>query len=224
MICAGSVATFVPVDSENRVCGGRRACAADRVACWRAAPAAATLAMVLAYPDPPLDDGSVVLRRWEPRDVDCVRLAGTDPRIPRGTSVPAVFSPSEGLAFIQRQWDRQTAGEGLSLAIEPLAGEGAVGLLVALLRPQPDVVGLGYWIIPDARGHGHAGRAVRLLSRWLLDQTPTRRVEALVEPENGPSRRTLERCGFHEEGRLRSYLDGRHDAIMYSLIAGDCVE
>jgi len=36
----------------------------------------------LQYPDPPLADGRIGLRMWQEGDVDCVRLASTDPLIP----------------------------------------------------------------------------------------------------------------------------------------------
>lgn len=177
--------------------------------------------MVIDYPTPELCDDFVRLRPWELRDVECVRLASSDPRIPRGTSVPAAFSPSEGVAFIERQWARHDDREGLSLAIEELASQDAVGLIVALLRPQPHVIGLGYWIVPPARGNAYAVHAILLLAPWLLLHTEARRVEALVEPDNTASRRSLERCGFQHEGRLRSYLDGRQDMDMYSLVKSD---
>ena len=66
--------------------------------------------MDLAYPDPPLVDLVVRLRTWEMRDLDCVRQAALDPRIPAGTSVPAAFSASEGAAFIERQQRRMVGG------------------------------------------------------------------------------------------------------------------
>src|SRR4051794_40132897 len=62
--------------------------------------------MDLAYPDPELTDGVVRLRPWSEDDLDCVREAATDPRISAGTTVPAVFTPEEGLAFIGRQRQR----------------------------------------------------------------------------------------------------------------------
>lgn len=174
-----------------------------------------------SYPAPDLTDGVVRLRRWEHRDRERVRLAATDPRIPRGTSVPAVYSEAEGIAFIERQWGRQADGEGLSLAVEAATRCEAVGIIVALFRPQSGVVGLGYWVVPPERGHGYAGRAVGLLATWILNETAMSRVEACVEPDNPASRRTLEQCAFQEEGCLRSYLDGKYDAIMYSLLRAD---
>ena len=159
---------------------------------------------MLSYPEPPLKDGVVQLRRWEHRDLPCVEAASTDPRIPADTTVPAVFTEAEGLAYIERQWHRQSGGEGLPLAVEHIERGLAVGFIVLLYRHQPRVLGLGYWVIPPARGHGLAQRAVRLLVPWVLGLGPVNRVEALVEPSNLASLRTIEGAGFQREGLLRA--------------------
>lgn len=177
--------------------------------------------MELGYPSPDLCDGIVRLRRWEYRDLNCVRLAATDQRIPHGTSVPAVYTDDEGIAFIDRQRHRQERAEGLSLAIEPVATPEASGLIAALFRSQPGVVGLGYWVVPPERGRQLARHAIGLLSRWLLTEGPIIRVEALVAPDNHPSRRSVAACGFSIEGRLRSYLGDQQDVLVYSLVRSD---
>lgn len=176
---------------------------------------------MLDYPAVELSDSVVRLRRWESRDLECVRLAATDSRIPRGTTVPAIYTEAEGRAFIERQHRRQEDGEGLSFCIEPKATGAAAGLIAALRRPQPGVVGLGYWIIPGERCRGYAAHAICLLAPWLLTDGAAGRVEALVTPDNGPSARSLESCGFQAEGVLRSYLDGTHDVVVYSLVGSD---
>lgn len=68
------------------------------------------------------------------------------------------------VAFIHRQWDRRDADVGLSLAIEEHSSGDAVGMIGAFHRPQPHVVGLGYWIVPPARGHHFAQRAIALFA------------------------------------------------------------
>jgi RimJ/RimL family protein N-acetyltransferase len=178
----------------------------------------------LRDPAPELCDDVVRLRRWRETDVDCVRQAATDPRIPVTTTVPAVFSPAGGLAFIHRQWRRAEDGEGLSLAVADAATGEALGLCWLALRPQPGVVGLGYWIVPTARGRGLSARAARLAAAWALDRAGMARVEAWVEPDNLASQHVLESAGFTREGVLRSFLafgDGRTDAIVFSFIAAD---
>jgi RimJ/RimL family protein N-acetyltransferase len=178
----------------------------------------------LSYPDPPLTDGPVVLRRWAETDLACVEEASRDPRIPEGTTVPARFTTDEGLAWIERQWKRADEGDGLSLAIADARSHAALGAIVLLLRRQPGTAELGYWLIESARGRGVGSRAVALVARWALTDGGLDRLEALVVPENLASQRVLERAGFRREGHLRSYLvfgTRREDALIYSLLPSD---
>jgi RimJ/RimL family protein N-acetyltransferase len=179
---------------------------------------------VLSYPEPPLSDGVVVLRRWVESDIGCVEEASHDPSIPEGTTVPAKFTPAEGLAWIERQWGRADNGEGLSLAITDAGSGEALGAVVLLFRRPPHTAEIGYWLIPRARARGLGSRAVALLARWAVTDAQLARVEALVVPDNIPSQRVLEKAGFRREGHLRSYLvfDGRRaDAFIYSLLPSD---
>jgi [ribosomal protein S5]-alanine N-acetyltransferase len=185
-------------------------------------------AMMLSYPDPPLTDSLVRLRRWEWGDLRCVELASRDPRIPEMSTVPAQFTEEAGLAWIARQWSRLDTGEGLSLAIADAESGEALGGIVAILQLQDELrrgtAELGYWLIECARGNHLAARAVALLATWALSECGLDRLEALVEPDNEASQRVLERVGFQREGYLRSYLafpTRRSDAVIYSLLAGD---
>lgn len=175
-------------------------------------------------PDPELDDGVIRLRGWELGDLECVRAASAEGRIPESTSVPIDFTEQAGIAYIERQQRRPQQGDGWPCAIADSATDEAVGYVGLLLRPQPGVVGLGYWLIPAARGKGYATRAVHLLSTWALGAGGFARVEAWVEPANLSSARVLEHCGYQYEGRLRSFLafgTRRADALVYSLTLAD---
>lgn len=135
--------------------------------------------------------------------------------------MPAVYSLDAAREFIERQWARSSNGEGLSLAISSTSTGLAIGLIVLMLRPQNGVAGVGYWVVPSQRGHGHAPRAVRLLSQWALSDGGVARVEAWVEPENVASQRVLARAGFEHEGTLRSFLSfstRRADAMVFSRV------
>ncbi len=70
-----------------------------------------------------------------------------------------------------------------------------------MVRPEPLVAGIGYWVIPEAQ--------------------VMRRVEAFVDPNNPASMRALEGSGFQKEGLLRSYLMGTQDVFIYSLLPSD---
>ncbi len=161
------------------------------------------------------------MRRWEEADLDCIRLASTDPEIPRGTTVPAAFTTAEGLAFIRRQWARVQDGEGVSQAVVEAHSDRGIGLMWVALRPQPHVGGLGYWVVPPERGHGVATAAVRLISPWALEALSLRRLEAWVQPENLASQRVLLQAGFQLEGCLRNFLDiddRASDALVFSVV------
>ncbi|MET8229517.1 GNAT family N-acetyltransferase [Micromonospora sp. NPDC005298] len=179
--------------------------------------------MSLVPPEPELSDGVVRLRPWTMSDLDCVRQAATDRRIVEATTVPVRFSEEAGRAFVRRQWGRSTDGAGVSLAVARVDTDVALGSITLLLRPQPGVAGLGYWLIPAGRGQGLAGRAARLLTEWALTTAGLSRVEAWVEPDNRASRRVLAAAGFVEEGVLRSFLafaDRRADAVVLSRVPG----
>jgi ribosomal-protein-alanine N-acetyltransferase len=84
----------------------------------------------------------------------------------------------------------------------------------------------GYWLAPEARSHGHATAAVRLLARWAFGQLGLARLELTTGPDNAASQRVAERCGFVWEGRLRSNIIIRHtgerrDSLIYGLLPGD---
>jgi len=153
--------------------------------------------------------------------MDCVAELSTDPRIPAGTTVPATFTPAAGREYIERQWSRVDRGEGISMAIHAHDVDRAIGFIVMMLRPQPGVVGLGYGIVPSARGCGYASRAASLASTWAIGPGGFARIEAWVEPGNVASQAVLLTAGFEAEGRLRSFLGigaARSDALVYSRI------
>ncbi|KAA1425584.1 GNAT family N-acetyltransferase [Nocardioides antri] len=181
-------------------------------------------ARALPYPEPTLSDGRYGLRPWAETDLDCVREASADPEIPRGTTVPATFTPDEGRAFIRRQWRRAADGAGVSQAVVDLGADRAIGLVIVSLRPQPGVGGLGYWIVPAARGRGAASAALRLIVPWAFRGLGLRRLEAWVDPDNHPSQQVLLRSGFQLEGRLRNFLTAEgqpSDALVFSAIPPD---
>jgi ribosomal-protein-alanine N-acetyltransferase len=178
--------------------------------------------MNMVFPD--ATDGRVRLRAWLHDDLPCVQAASTDQAITEATTVPSPCTQQAGLAFIERQWARSADGQGWSLAIARCADGQAVGCVTLLLRPQPGVAGLGYWLSPPSRGHGYASRAVALLTTWALQVAGLDRVEAWVEPGNSASARVLAGCGYRMEGRLRSFLafpSRRTDAMVFSRIPSD---
>jgi RimJ/RimL family protein N-acetyltransferase len=181
--------------------------------------------MQLRYPIEGLSGDLVQIRPWRsPEDLPCVEAAATDPDITAGTTVPAAFTAASGAEFLERQQARLSRSEGISQAVVDRPSGRAVGLVYLDRRPQPWIAGLGYWLIPAARGRHLGTEAVRLVSDWALRDLDILRLEAWVAPDNQPSQRVLSRAGFVQEGRLRNFLQlhGRTtDGLVFARVPAD---
>lgn len=179
--------------------------------------------MPLAYPIPELGSERVFLRKWSMDDLACVEAASRA-GYSRGSTIPADYTVDAGRAWIERQWSRQLNGQGLSLAVARRETGGAVGMVYIGLRGIAGHGALGYWLAPEFHRLGLGTEAVGLACNWALRETHLYRLVAYVEPTNTASIALLRKCGFTEEGLLRSFLpfaDGVCDALSFSLLASD---
>jgi RimJ/RimL family protein N-acetyltransferase len=78
--------------------------------------------------------------------------------------------------------------------------------------PGPDrSVEIGFSLVPDRRGRGYAGEAVRALVPWALRQPGVGAVDAHCDRQNAASVRVLERAGFSLIGEDAGLLHWRND-------------
>jgi RimJ/RimL family protein N-acetyltransferase len=179
----------------------------------------------LHYPDPPLADEIVLLRPAVEADVRPAYEATQDPLIPRYTRVPPEQTEEELRTFLLHRDDARKAGEILPLMIADARSDEFLGTIALLRFAWEERRGeIGYWLAPWARGRGVATRAVRLLSRWSLDELGLGRLALHTHPENGASQRVAERAGFTRDGVLRSWElrhGERNDIVAFSLIPAD---
>jgi ribosomal-protein-alanine N-acetyltransferase len=162
------------------------------------------------------------LRPWRLSDLDLVREASEDDHIPLITTVPSLFSDAEGVAFVERQWERATTRAGYSFVIVNPAGEPVGNMGLWLKDLGQGRASLGYWVVKSARGRGAAGIALEAVAGWARRELRIPRLELYVEPWNSASMRTAERVGFQREGLMRSWQQvgaERRDMFMYSLLS-----
>jgi [ribosomal protein S5]-alanine N-acetyltransferase len=175
---------------------------------------------VLEAPDPPLSDGVVTLRPSDDRDLGAIERGTADPDVIRSFGRPT-RAAAEVLELNRQRW---VDGVGATFAICEHLDACAGLVFVNLAAARPGNGGVGYWLLPEARGRGLATRAVRLVSQWALRDLGLARLGLYAEPWNRASQRVAERAGFHLEGTLRAYaeIDGRRaDFVSYSLLPGD---
>lgn len=152
-------------------------------------------------PDPPLTDGLIRLRPPAASDLDAIDRGITDPDVVRWIGRPTM----EARQALELNLSRWLDGSGPTFAIcEP--DDTCVGH-VWLNRHRDDCWSVGYWLLPEARGHGLATRAVRLVSAWAFRDLGLTELSLVTDAWNSRSQRVAERSGFKREGPARSAVD-----------------
>jgi RimJ/RimL family protein N-acetyltransferase len=180
-------------------------------------------------PEQPLSDGVVALRFFVDDDVPAIAAACAEAEIARWLDqIPQPYTKEDARAYLDVCRDCWRDGSMSTFAITDAAtGEllGSIGVrqLGGLEEGTSEV---GYWVKREARGHGAATRALRLVSAWALAQPGIERLQLRADVENRPSQRVAENAGFRREGVLRSArynarLGRRADFVLYSLLPGD---
>ena len=84
---------------------------------------------------------------------------------------------------------------------------------------------LGYFLLPTARGRGHATTAARMLVRMGFEQLALNRVHATCDADNIASANVLRRAGLREEGVSRLDQRDHHgklrDTLHFALTIDD---
>lgn len=180
----------------------------------------------IALPGEPLVDGPTALRPWRDSDVTELVLACQDREISRWTRVPWPYGEADARAYLMHRYDALHAGTSAPLAIASAADDrhllGSVSLMRLVWEHARGEV--GYWLGREARGQGHATRAVHLICRWGFRTLGLERIDLLAATDNAASQQVAKRAGFTREAVLRSYMaarDGRQDMVAFGLLAGE---
>lgn len=123
-------------------------------------------------PDPPLTDGVVRLRVWQPDDAPSLAAAWADDEIRKWTAVPQVATVEHAARWIAGAELRRENGLALDLVVAPAddadpAVLGEVGIVT--MAGGPSRAEAGWWVAPAHRRHGIATRAVQLLAKWCAE-------------------------------------------------------
>jgi RimJ/RimL family protein N-acetyltransferase len=177
--------------------------------------------MKIVLPAQPLVDGPTVLRPWRDSDVAAVAAACRDSEIARFTTVPDDYGEPHARAFLLYRHDAMLAGHTAPFAIVSQADR-LLGSMALLRMEWSHRRGeAGYWLAREARGQGHATRALRMICRWAFETLGIERVDLYAATDNEPSQRVAERAGFTREAVLRAFIRGKQaqlDMVGYGLL------
>ncbi|MGH3319604.1 MAG: GNAT family N-acetyltransferase [Streptosporangiaceae bacterium] len=178
------------------------------------------------FPETTLETKRLVLRAYEEADIPDVRKACRDPLTQRWIAMPDPYTEE-----VARHWclseshEPRLNGEGLNFVAVPREGGRIVGGFgVSHTHWQDRVAEVGYWVAPWARGRGYAPEAVGGIARWLFETHGFMRLQLRAAPDNHPSTRVADKCGFVREGVQRSagvIHGGRTDLVVYGLLPED---
>ena len=177
----------------------------------------------IVLPADPLIEGETALRPWRDSDLKALVAACQDPEISRWTRGPARYRPPDARRYLDGRYDMAFAGLAAPFAIVRAPDHELLGS-ISLMRIAWDHerAEVGYWLAREARGGGHATRAMNLICAWGFAELGLERITLLASTANGASQRVAERSGFAHEAVLRAYMSrGQEhlDMISFSLLA-----
>ena len=173
------------------------------------------------------DDGVVALRPARPTDGPVIHAELTDPLSHRfALTDRSQLTPADCATLAAAEPLRWLVGPSALLIVLDAASGRPAGTLTLRRSGPPDVVGIGYGLLPAFRGNGYTTRALRLLTSWVFEHTTVHRLELGCKPDNIASARAAERAGFIREGVLRGRLAAHatgtfSDEIKFSLLRTD---
>jgi RimJ/RimL family protein N-acetyltransferase len=174
---------------------------------------------------PPLEGRLIRLRAFEEDDVPLVTELFNDPDLLYFIEV--VTFPGSAEDTLRHWRESRNDPTGVPFVIETLAGE-LVGLCdLRAINGRSRTATLGITVYKPYWDRGFGTDAVRTLCRFGFREMNLQRIELHVHETNPRGRRTYEKVGFWEEGRMRRahFVDGRHvDVIVMGLLDHELVE
>lgn len=150
----------------------------------------------LASP-PPLRDGEVELLPVDSQVAALLVAASNDAEITRWTQVPAGMSVLDA-GLVAAGWidSRRTVRMQVRVPEHSQAG------MVTVWVNGDGEAEIGYWLLEPARGHGIAGRAVRLLCDWVFEFCDVDKIQLTTLAGNAASEHVASACGFRPAGSV----------------------
>jgi RimJ/RimL family protein N-acetyltransferase len=151
-----------------------------------------------------LTTARAVIRELTPEDAPFIVTLLNDPAFIRNIGDRGVRTDADAREYLAAGPLASYARHGFGLCAVTLAGTGApIGICGLLQRdelPGPD---LGFAFLPEFRARGYAFEAASALRADAHARLGIRTLHAIVNPDNEPSIRLLDRLGFARHGSIR---------------------
>ncbi|MFD3514344.1 GNAT family N-acetyltransferase [Streptomyces sp. NPDC058657] len=159
--------------------------------------------------------GGLRLRAWHERDVaDLVRGMNDPVSLHWNGGLHDPMDEDGALRYVRSRAEGWQRGDLAQFCVADAATDqvlGAVGLHQIELRRG--VAGIGYWLMPEARGRGVVTRAVELCTRWGFEEVGVHRIELGHGLGNEASCAVALRTGYVLEGTARGALPSAEPGV-----------
>ena len=171
---------------------------------------------------PTLPAGRVALRWLTHADVDGLFAIFSDPEVMRYWSTTPMTDRGAAEALLEQVHECFRKRELFQWGVVVGDDDTVIGTCtLAHLDAANRRAEIGFALAREFHGNGYMGEALTALLEFAFEELDLHRVEADVDPRNGPSIRSLERLGFQREGLLRERWlvgGGTQDALFYGLL------
>ena len=152
-----------------------------------------------------LTSARLVLRRFQPEDLDAFVAYRSDPKVARYQNWEAPYPPNQARRLLDelQAIHPDTPGEWFQFAAALRRTDRLIGDCAAHIRADdPRQAEIGFTLAPEYQGYGYATEAVHRLLHYLLIERGKHRVSATCDDRNTRSAAVLERVGMRREGHL----------------------
>jgi RimJ/RimL family protein N-acetyltransferase len=176
---------------------------------------------------PRIETERLILRTYRLEDFAVYAAMWADPRVTRHIADGAPRSREEAWkSFLSMAGHWLLLGYGNWAVEEQASGNyvGGIGWGERKRDRGTEFAGmpeLGYTFVAGAQGKGYATEAVRAVMDWGSAHFGSRRVLAVIAPDNIASCRVVEKCGFRETARQDSA--GRMRLFYEAVLSGERV-
>jgi len=176
-------------------------------------------------PFPTLTTERFILRKIEPSDAGELFQYFSNDEVTRYYDLESFTQIEQALELIERWNNRCIAGEGIRWGIALKENNKIIGSCgYHNWAKEHCKAEIGFEVTPQYWRQGVMTEVLRSVILYGFQQMGLHRIEALYDPDNIASKRTLEKAGFHYEGRLREcfFEKGQYvDAEICSLLVKD---
>ena len=173
-------------------------------------------------PFPIIETERILLDRLTDKDVQEVFELRSNPETMKFIPRPLMKNHEDALEHIRMIDEKIENNTGINWGIR-LKGNPKLLGIIGYYRMQPENyrAEIGYMLSPDHHGKGIIPEAVNRLIKYGFEDLKLHSNEGGIDPENHPSEKVLQKCGFIKEAHLKEcdFWEGKFlDKVIYSLL------